>query len=102
MQAILFTVSFLNDKDIFKFIMDISPDNLALRFDGHRIIISILDSGGCVVVKETTHAPMAGRNTSMAATGAVAAHPQIHALPGKVDGVCFLSPTFVRNCYRNC
>ena len=77
--------------------MDISPDNLALRYDGHRMIITILDSGGCVVFKEITHAPMSVRNTSMAATGAVAAHTQSPALSGKVDGVCFLSPTFVRD-----
>ena len=81
--------------------MDISPDYLAICSDGHREIITIIYSGGCVVFKERIKTPVSVHNPNMAATGTAAAYSQTSKLQGKIEGVCFLKPTFVRDCCWN-
>ena len=97
-QAIFFSVFFMNERGIFN--MDISLQNLALMKDGHRWLVVWIDTGGSLVMRREGAAPMCRQSTSMcrAKTSGPAPGHQIPVLSKQKNGVSYLNMQFVRDC----
>jgi len=96
-QAIFFSVFFMNERGIFN--MDISLENLALKEDGHRWLVVWIDTGGSLVMKREGAAPFARQSTSMcpAISGPAPGH-SIPVLPKPKKGISYFGMQFVRDC----
>ena len=96
-QAIFFSVFFMNERGIFN--MDISLQNLALKKDGHRWLVVWIDTGGSLVIKKEGAAPLSRQSTSMcpAMSGPAPGH-SIPVLPKPKIGISYFSMQFVRDC----
>jgi hypothetical protein len=95
-QAIFFSVFFLNERGIFN--MDISLQNLALQQDEHRWLVVWIDTGGSLVMPVQSSAPMCRMSTSLALPAGEAPGHKIPALMHAKDGVSYINMKFVQDC----
>jgi hypothetical protein len=98
MQAILFSVCYMNRKGIVNF--DISDNNLALRKIGYRWIAVWIDTGASIVFDDSAQPPLAARSVTSARTderfhGTLPAVPAeaLHTpiIPKYINGMSFVN-----------